>query len=72
MIETVITASMLVLRNIEEITFENKGLTEFPQAMPDKYKVPGNPVAAYRAFYIGEKSKFATWKKRKVPSWYKK
>ena len=65
-------ASISVLRNIEGITFENKGLTEFPQAMPDKYKVPGNPVAAYRSFYINEKSKFATWKKRKAPSWYKK
>ena len=64
-------ASITVLKKIEETTFENKGLTEFPQAMPDKYKVPGDPVAAYRAFYIGEKSKFATWTKRKPPAWYK-
>jgi hypothetical protein len=65
-------ASISVLKTIEKVTFENKGLTEFPQAMPDKYKVLGDPVAAYRAFYIGEKSRFATWKKRKAPSWYKK
>jgi hypothetical protein len=65
-------ASISILKNIEETCFENKGLTEFPQAMPDKYKVAGDPVAAYRAFYIGEKSKFATWKKREVPGWYKK
>ena len=64
-------ASVAVLSSIQEASFESKGLTEFPQAMPDKYKVPGNPVVAYRAFYIGEKSSFATWKKRETPDWYK-
>jgi hypothetical protein len=64
-------ASITVLKKIEGATFENKSLTEFPQAMPDKYKVPGDPVAAYRAFYIGEKSRFATWTKRRTPGWYK-
>ena len=47
------------------------GLLEHPQTMPDEYKVSGNPVAAYRNFYIGSKSKFATWKKRGIPCWYK-
>jgi len=65
-------ASIAVLKEIENSTFDNTGLTEFPQAMPDKYKVPGDPVAAYRAFYMGDKSGFATWKKRKIPMWYAK
>ncbi len=65
-------ASISILKNIEEVTFDNKGLTEFPQAMPDKYKVAGDPVKAYRDFYIGEKSRFATWTKRSPPDWYKK
>ena len=46
------------------------GLLEHPQTMPDEYKVPGDPVAAYRDFYRGSKSKFATWKKRGAPDWY--
>ena len=63
-------ASMKVLRQVEHSKFENKGLTEFPQAMPDQYKVPGDPVSAYRAFYIGDKARFARWKKREVPDWF--
>jgi len=38
--------------------------------MPDIFKVPGDPVAAYRAFYLGEKSRFAKWTRREVPEWY--
>jgi len=63
-------SSMHVLRQIEHIEFESRGLTEFPQAMPEQFKVPGDPVSAYRAFYIGEKAKFARWKKREVPNWF--
>jgi hypothetical protein len=46
------------------------GLTEFVQVMPDAYKVPGNPVQAYRNFYIGEKSRFARWTRRRRPQWF--
>ncbi|KPJ67992.1 MAG: hypothetical protein AMJ43_00820 [Coxiella sp. DG_40] len=49
----------------------NIGLTEFAQAMPQKYKVKNNAVLAYRKFYVGMKKSFATWKKRRVPKWYK-
>lgn|SRR5574337_713421 len=45
------------------------GLTEFPQCMPDQYKVTGDPVLAYRKYYMGEKANFATWKTSK-PSWW--
>ena len=38
-----------------------KGLTEIAQAMPNKYKVFGDPIKAYRSYYIGEKQKFARW-----------
>ena len=63
-------ASMAVLASIDSQRFENNGLTPFAQAMPDEYKNPDDPVAAYRAFYCGEKSSFATWKKRQVPDWW--
>ena len=53
------------------LTFEAKGLTPFPQAMPDEYKCEGDPVKAYRAFYLGEKMKFAKWTKRPKPAWVK-
>ena len=63
--------SFLVLNEISEHTYDSKGLTEFAQAMPDHYKIPGDPIAAYRNFYLGEKMGFAKWTKRKVPMWIK-
>lgn len=61
--------SIFVLNEISNYKYGNKGLTEFPQAMPDKYKIPGNAVKAYRQFYLGEKMKFARWTKRSIPKW---
>ena len=34
----------------------NTGLTEMPQCMPNKHKVDGDSVAAYRNYYINEKA----------------
>lgn len=45
-------------------------LTPFAQAMPDQYKVEDNAVQAYRNYYIGEKSGFAKWTNRQIPSWF--
>lgn len=36
-------------------------LTPFAQAMPEQYKNPEDAVAAYRAYYKGEKARFAVW-----------
>ena len=44
--------------------------TPFAQAMPDEYKVTGDAVAAYRAYYLGEKRHFAKWKNGNIPNWY--
>ena len=49
----------------------DQGLTPFAQAMPEKYKVTGNAIKAYRQFYKGEKSHFARWTKRATPIWFK-
>lgn len=47
------------------------GLTEHAQVMPDTYKVPGQPVLAYRRFYVGDKASFATWSHgANVPDWW--
>lgn len=61
--------SISVLNEIAEYTYPRTGLTEFAQAMPEKYRVPGNPVKAYRQFYLGEKMAFAKWTKRQIPVW---
>ena len=42
----------------------------FVQCMPEQYKVPNDPVAAYRAYYLGEKARFAKWKLGNVPPWW--
>lgn len=63
-------ASIAVLRQIETMKYESLGLTEFAQAMPDRYKVPGDAVEAYRRFYLNEKSAFATWTRRAEPAWW--
>jgi hypothetical protein len=46
------------------------GLSDFPQAMPDKYK-DNDAVVAYRGYYIGEKASFCNWTKRGIPEWFK-
>ena len=63
--------SMSVISAISHLSYERAGLTEFAQAMPDEYKVPGDAVLAYRQFYLGEKMGFAKWTRRDLPYWVK-
>ena len=49
--------------NIPNIPF-----TQPTPAMPDQYK-QDNSIAAYKAYYIGEKSSMFSWKNRPVPEW---
>ncbi|MFT7245656.1 MAG: hypothetical protein ACI82A_003027 [Candidatus Azotimanducaceae bacterium] len=63
-------ASIAIIQQIENHQYERAGSLPFAQAMPDQYKIEGDPVSAYRAFYIGEKSSFATWRNREIPAWY--
>ena len=62
--------SINTLKQIQDHTYPAVGLTPFPQAMPDHYKVKDDPVTAYRQFYRGDKAKFAKWTKREVPEWF--
>ena len=62
--------SMETLEEIQQYSYKDQGLTEFVQAMPDKYKVTDDPVQAYRNFYNYDKSRFATWTKRTAPFWF--
>ena len=61
--------SMSALSQIQGLRYERNGLTPFAQAMPEQYKVPNEPVTAYRRFYIGDKLRFARWTKRPAPQW---
>lgn len=46
------------------------GRTEHVQCMPEEYKVAGDPVQAYRNYYIGTKMGFARWKNvDETPDW---
>lgn len=42
--------------------------TDPTQAMPEEFKVPGDSVAAYRAYYLGRKVEQSKWTRRPVPT----
>lgn len=45
--------------------------TPFVQCMPEQYQNQGDAVAAYRAFYRGEKARFAKWEPHAAePTWW--
>lgn len=62
--------SAVVIEHLSDPEIDDMGLTEFALAMPDKYMVPGDAVQSYRNYYIGEKSGFARWTRRKIPRWF--
>jgi len=62
--------SAAVIQSLPLPPIADIGLTEFAQAMPAAYRVPGDAVQAYRAFYIAEKARFASWTKREIPWWF--
>lgn len=66
------SASLLPLLSIIPWGIPDKGLTPFAQCMPEKYKVEGDAVAAYRKYYLNEKRKFATWTwpNTSPPTWW--
>lgn len=59
-----------VVRDLPPPPIDDLGLTEFAQAMPEEYRVPGDAVSAYRKYYAAEKSGFAIWTGRPVPEWF--
>ena len=61
---------ILELKNPEKF-IPSLGITERPQAMPEEYKIKGNPIKAYRKYYFFDKLKFLKYTKRKIPYWLK-
>ncbi|NKE36485.1 hypothetical protein GWG54_11760 [Natronococcus sp. JC468] len=64
-------ASWTVIERIDPdgIDFPSDEPTPRPQAMPEEYRRPGDPVGAYRAYYAGEKAEWATWAHTEEPPW---
>lgn len=62
--------SALVVQDLQQPPLPRLGLTPFAQAMPEKYRAPGDAVQAYRNFYVGEKARIATWTRRRPPRWF--
>lgn len=61
--------SIEVIMSLPEPPIPDIGLTPFAQAMDEEYR-GDDPVIAYRKYYIGKKSRFATWTKRESPEWF--
>lgn len=61
--------SIHVINQLQQPDLPTLGITERPQAMPACYHVVQNPVAAYRAYYLGEKKHLMKYTKRKPPKW---
>ena len=51
-------------KNIAEGSF-----TQPTPAMPEEYKVSGDSIKSYRNYYLGEKRRMFSWKRREVPAW---
>jgi hypothetical protein len=54
-----------------KLNFKEQAFTEPAQCMPIQYRIDGNPIQAYRNYYINEKSSFAKWKLNNIPYWFK-
>jgi len=61
--------SVNVALTLVEPPIPSFGITERPQIMPGQYQVSGDPVAAYRNFYLGEKRHLLKYSRRAVPEW---
>lgn len=52
----------------KNIKFGN-GFAEPTPAMPEHYRVPGDSIQSYHNYYLGDKQRMFSWKKRETPSW---
>jgi hypothetical protein len=57
----------LFIHNFPGVSWEEH--TEFVQAMPDEFKVPGDAVTAYRNYINGYKG-YAEWRYSEKPDWW--
>jgi len=43
--------------------------TEPTPAMPEHYRVSGDSIQSYKNYYLGDKQRMFSWKKRETPLW---
>jgi len=61
---------LYMFKPIDGFYWDNTGITNIPQCMPDKYK-HDDSVTAYRNYYLGEKLHIAKYQKgRDEPYWF--
>lgn len=48
---------------------QSDDITEPALAIPPQYQIPGNAIASYRAYYIGDKAHMLNYTKRERPEW---
>jgi hypothetical protein len=61
-----------IIASLESSTWRmipDRGLTEIPQAMPDQYKVKGDPLRGYRNYYAYGKTALHKYTNREFPYW---
>ena len=58
------------LRDNEPRGLPDVGFTTPLCAMPDEYKVEGDPLASYRKYYVYDKHRFAVWPEGMEPGWF--
>ena len=56
------------LKNVPE-NIAQQPFTEPTPAMPDEYKIAGDSIRSYRAYYNGDKHRMFAWKNRSAPEW---
>ena len=57
---------ILAILRLPPVQLTARGFTKPYQAMPDEYK-HYDVIEGYKTYYINDKKRFATWKKRKTP-----
>lgn len=62
------SGAVIDLCGAEAPKFEHLHWTAPAQAMPEEFKIPGDAVAAYRAYYLGRKVEQSGWTRRPVPT----
>ena len=65
-------ASSRLKKSLAQVpSIPDNGFIAPPQCMPDEYKIVGDTVGAYKKYYVGDKSRFATWNwGRAIPKWF--
>jgi hypothetical protein len=58
---------MQTLKNIFPQNIPTGKFTQPTPAMPDDYKVSGDSIQSYKNYYLGDKQRMFSWKKRETP-----